>query len=512
MDADVVIVGFGPVGAALANMLGARGIRTVVLERELDVYPLPRAAHIDHQGLRLLQEIGCLDQVLPDMIPNRRLDLVNARHELLMRVPADQPSVSGLPLSVYFYQPPFDRLLRSKAQERPAVEARLGVEVTGFSQDSEGVTVRYSDPEGVGRELRTAWLIGCDGARSRIRECAGIDQKSLNFEERWLVLDLLLKQPQPQLPRDYVLQVCDPARPYLSTPVSRERQRFEFMLFEGERAEDVTQRQFTESLLARWLDASSFELTRAAVYTFQGLVARKWRAGRVLIAGDAAHLMPPFLGQGMCSGLRDASNLAWKLDLVINRGATAALIETYQVERSPHVTAIVEAAVRFGQVVCEIDTARAEARDLALLTKDSPERSRLAFGLPRLESGALVLEGGGALFIQPQVSGRRLDDVVGPRFLVVARIAGSLGHSADWWRALGALVVTVEELGGDAILAWLDRYGHDVVVVRPDRYVLGAGKSLDNLTSRVKQILATAPLPEKQYARLAMPATQSAQS
>ncbi|MEI6300895.1 MAG: bifunctional 3-(3-hydroxy-phenyl)propionate/3-hydroxycinnamic acid hydroxylase [Betaproteobacteria bacterium] len=510
MDADVVIVGFGPVGAAFANLLGARGIRTIVLERELDVYPLPRAAHIDHQGLRLLQEIGCLDQVLPDMIPNRRLDLVNVKRELLARVSADQPSVSGLPLSMYFYQPPFDRLLRDRAQDKPAVDVRLGTEVTGFSQDEKGVTVRCSGGDGTGRELRAAWLIGCDGARSRIREIAGIGQKSLKFEERWLVLDLLLKQPQPHLPLDHVLQVCDPARPYLSTPISRDRQRFEYMLLDGERTEDVTQPAFIEGLLKVWLDRASFEVTRAAVYTFQGLVAEKWREGRVLIAGDAAHLMPPFLGQGMCSGLRDVSNLAWKLDLMINRGASADLIDTYQVERSPHVTAIVEAAIRFGQVVCEVDPVRAEARDKALLSKDSPDRNRLSFGLPRLENGPLVLDGGGALFIQPQIAGRRLDDIVGARFLVVARDAPALGRAAGWWRALGALVVTADELGSDAVLAWLDRYGHDVVVVRPDRYVLGAGKSLDDLTERVKSVLAVNPLPESQYARLPNPVAHTA--
>jgi len=501
-DTEVVIVGFGPVGAALANMLGMRGIRTVVLERELDVYPLPRAAHIDHQGLRLLQEIDCLDKVLPDMIPNRRLDLVNAKRELLARVSADQPSVSGLPLSMYFYQPPFDRLLRDRAQDKLSVDTKLGVEVTGFSQDEKGVWVRYSGEDGVEHALRAAWLIGCDGARSSIRESAGIQQKSLNFEERWLVIDLLIKKPQPQLPVDHVLQVCDPARPYLSTPISRDRQRFEYMLLEGERVEDVTQRAFVEKLLEVWLDRESFEVTRAAVYTFQGLVAEKWREGRVLIAGDAAHLMPPFLGQGMCSGFRDVSNLAWKLDLVINRGASLDLIDTYQIERSPHVTAIVEAAIRFGRVVCEIDPARAEARDRALLSKQSADRDGLSFGLPKLKAGPLIFEGGGGLFIQPQLAGRRLDDIVGSRFLVVSREVAGLGCSADWWRALGALVLTAEELGSEAVVAWLDRYGHDVVVVRPDRYVLGAGKSLDDLTDRVRHALAVKFLPEGEYGRL----------
>ena len=147
-----------------------------------------------------MQEIDCLDKVLPDMIPNRRLDLVNAKRELLARVSADQPSVSGLPLSMYFYQPPFDRLLRDRAQDKLSVDTKLGVEVTGFSQDEKGVWVRYSGEDGVEHALRAAWLIGCDGARSSIRESAGIQQKSLNFEERWLVIDLLIKKPQPQLP------------------------------------------------------------------------------------------------------------------------------------------------------------------------------------------------------------------------------------------------------------------------------------------------------------------------
>ena len=495
MDTDVVIVGFGPVGATLASLLGARGIRTVVLERELGVYPLPRAAHIDHQGLRTLQEVGCLEQVLPGMVRNRSLDLVNANRELLVRVPADQPSISGLPLSMYFYQPQLDRLLRDAAGRKSSVEIRVGVEMTGYTASSDGVKVRYKIEDGNTGALDATWMVGCDGAWSSVREGASLSLENLGFDEQWLVLDLALNKPQPHLPLDHALQVCDPARPYTSTPISPDRQRFEFMLLPGERPEEVTQRAFVDKLLHDWIKPEAFEVARDAVYTFHGLLATKWRVGRVLIAGDAAHQMPPFLGQGMCSGLRDGANLAWKLDLVINGSAPESLLDTYERERRPHVRTIVESAIKFGQLVCELDPARAKARDQSLSSKDHSSQDCLSFNLPKLERSPLVLENGGALFVQPTIDGKRLDDIVGPRFLVLVRHVSQLGDSAAWSKAQGALVATTDELHSDALLKWLDRYGHDVVIVRPDRYVLGAGKTLDDMTRRVEKILSAAPVP-----------------
>lgn len=490
MEADVAIIGFGPTGAALAGLLGRRGVRVIVIEKDCDVFPQPRAAHVDHTGLRTVQELGCLDAMLPRVIRNQSLDLVTAKHELLLRVDAGQESVSGLPTSVYFYQPEFDRTLRETVATLDSVEVRLGEEMTHFISDANGVTVQSRDSEGSEHVYRVGWLVGCDGAWSPVREEIGSKLRSLNFDERWFVLDLRIDSPQPNIPKDRVVQVCDPERPHLTTPISHDRQRFEFMLLPGEQDDEIRTPGSISRLLADWLEPDNYVVERSAIYTFHGLVAHPWRVGRVLIAGDAAHQMPPFLGQGMCSGLRDASNLAWKLAAVVRGDADQELLDTYEAERSPHVGTIVKAAIEFGRLVCMTDHAEAAARDKRLLSKGQTSREQAAFTLPRLERGPLVLAGGGGLSLQPQVNGKRLDDIVGQRFLVIARDKAALGESATWWRdEMGACIMSLAEINDPSLDRWMDRYDAQVAVIRPDRYVLGTASSLLEITKQVAHVL-----------------------
>lgn len=494
MNADVIIVGLGPTGAALAGLLAKRGVRVLGVEKSHDVFPQPRAAHIDHTGLRTVQELGCLDAVLPPMIRNKSLDLVNAEHELLSRLDASQSSVSGLPTSVYFYQPHFDRVLRDTVSAMPGVETRFGEEMVGFTQGADGVKVRTAASDGRETTYRARWLVGCDGAWSPVREAMGSQLESLDFDERWLVLDLIIKGDVEELPIDRVVQVCDPARPHLTTPISKGRQRFEFMLLEGEDPDVVQQPDSIARLLSSWMTPENYEIERRAIYTFHGLVARNWRAGRVLIGGDAAHQMPPFLGQGMCSGLRDAANLAWKLAGVINETLPEWVLDTYEPERSPHVKKITEAAIGFGRLVCMTDPQEAAARDRRLLASGQDASEQAAFQLPRLAPGPLVLEGGGGMFIQPEHDGSMLDDVVGTGFLVLARHQSALGHSAAWWKErLGATVLALDVIENAALLAWMDRFSIDVAVIRPDRYVLVTGKSLNEITARMQRIVDGQP-------------------
>jgi 3-(3-hydroxy-phenyl)propionate hydroxylase len=237
----------------------------------------------------------------------------------------------------------------------------------------------------------------------------------------------------------------------------------------------------------------SLTVERAAVYTFHGLIAQEWRRGRILLAGDAAHQMPPFLGQGMCSGFRDAMNLAWKLQHVLRRGAPEALLDTYQDERSPHVRAIIERAIDFGALVAVLDPEKAADRDRRV----REDHSALLFRLPLLGPGPLVHAGGGRLFGQPTIGGELLDDVVGSRFLVLARDAAALGSSAAEWRdTLGAWVTTLDQLPDPdpSLRAWFDARDIGVAVVRPDRYVLATCGDLDEMTAAVRPLLA-APRP-----------------
>lgn len=493
MDTDIAIVGFGPVGATLAGLLGRYGLRVTVIEKDEAVFPLPRAAHVDHTGLRTIQEIGCLDRVLAKAIRNRQLDLLDAKRELLVRIPADQESISGLPTSVYFYQPEFDAVLRDAAARFPHVSVHLNTEMTGICPADDHVVIDVRAPAGE-RRIRASWLVGCDGARSPVREAMGLKLRNLNFDEKWLVLDLRVNPLEQNLPVDHSVEICDPARPYLSTPIAENRQRFEFMLLPGEDPEQIKQDHVVRELLASWLTPGSYRIERVAVYTFHGLVAERWRSGRVLIAGDAAHQTPPFLGQGMCAGIRDAANLAWKLNRVTRFGAPQALLDTYGAERIPHAVKVIEAAIRIGKVVCELDPAKASERDRLLRADDQGMREGLSFALPKLEQGPLVLARGGGLFVQPTIGGKRLDDIIGSRFFVLGRTAEVLGEIATWWKdEMDAYVAVLADFDTPALRCWLDRHEADVAVVRPDRYVMGCGRSLEQLTAPVRNLLAAQP-------------------
>lgn len=492
---DVAIIGFGPVGAVLAGLLGRRGLDVFVADGEREVFALPRAAHVDHTGLRTLQELGCLDDLLPTMLANPGLDFLTAEGELLMRVPGDQTSVSSLPASMYFHQPVFDKCVRSVSARRANVTVRLGARAHTFVQGQD--YVRFTIGEGPDAETLTAsWVVGCDGAWSSVREHTRIQLEDLQFEERWLVVDLVLHEKVSLLP-ERAISVCDPRRPLYSIPMPPPRHRFEFMLHGDESEAVALQSSTVESLIAPWLRPSQVEIERSAVYTFHGLVADEWRHHRMFVAGDAAHQMPPFLGQGMCSGIRDAANLAWKLEHVLRKGAPGELLDTYDLERRAHVRSIVESAISFGRVICTVDPVAAAERDCRLLRDPRAPTDRIPFNLPALAAGPLIRDGGGELFLQPAGhNGQpRFDDIVGPRFLVLARTGDFVREDGDWWvKRLGAHVVTLEEVPAyrRELERWMDGRDANVVVVRPDRYVLGAGNELDGITHEVSGILAGA--------------------
>jgi 3-(3-hydroxy-phenyl)propionate hydroxylase len=373
------------------------------------------------------------------------------------------------------------------------VEVWLGTEVTGVANGADRALLTCVGYAGEVTELDAAWVVGCDGAWSLVRESVGIALDDLGFEESWLVIDLLLPTGSDPLRRSAVCR-CDPDRPTYSIPMPADRHRFEFMLVAGEKPADMLKGEKILALVAPWLDTDGVRIERSAVYAFHGLVAREWRKERVLLAGDAAHQMPPFLGQGMCSGIRDAANLAWKLSRVLHNGVRDSLLDSYGRERGVHVRSIIEAAVAYGRVICTVDRHEAAERDRRMLSDAVPVTQRMPFTLPPLPSGELVLKGGGDLFVQPRRdAGPRLDDLIGPNFAVIGRTANHLGQSGMWWNnEMGAFVKTVAELGeySDTVQRWLTAHAADAVVVRPDRYVLWAGKDLDNATMQVAPLLS----------------------
>jgi 3-(3-hydroxy-phenyl)propionate hydroxylase len=493
---EVLIVGFGPVGAALAGLLGRRGVNVMVVERDYAVFALPRAAHVDHTGLRVWQELGVLDELLPTMQENSGLDFVNAKHQLLARIPGDHASASGLPSSMYFYQPMVDKVVREAVTALPTVDVLLGTEVTDLIPRDQSVDVIADGPDKQRVVVTARWVVACDGAGSRVREAMGLTLADLGFEESWLVVDLAYGRAE-SLRTEGAVCVCDPSRPLYSIPMPFDRHRFEFRLMPTDNPDVMLDANQIEHLVDPYLPSRTYRVERSAIYTFHGLVANRWLGERVFLAGDAAHQMPPFLGQGMCSGLRDAANLAWKLHLVLRGRAGAELLDTYEEERRSHVAAIVEAAVDIGRIISTVDAEDAATRDRQLLSDERPPTQRISFALPGLRPGPLVRENGGELFIQPASASPRLDDVIGERFAVIGR-AGQIApeETLDWWRnSLSAFVATVAELPSEhqaGVVSWLDNHHSDTVVVRPDRYVLWSGFDLKSLTSQLEELFADA--------------------
>jgi 3-(3-hydroxy-phenyl)propionate hydroxylase len=465
---DVAVIGLGPVGATLANLLAACGLQVLALEREPDIYRLPRAIHFDGECMRVFQTIGIADALAPQLVVAPGMRFVDAGGRLLI----DWVRPTGLgPMgwhpSYRFHQPTLEETLRGRLAAHAGVDLRLRHDVFSIEPQPDHVGLRLEDTA-TGHLLRTQarWVVGCDGARSTVRRFMGTELEDLRSHERWLVVDVILKRERPDL-GDHSIQFCDPARPATYVRGVGMRRRWELMMLPGEDPAVMTRPESIWPLLARWVTPEDAVLERPACYTFHSVVARGWRRGRLLIAGDAAHQTPPFLGQGMCAGIRDASNLAWKLADVARGVAADTLLDTYETERSPHVREFIETAVRLGAVIQTTDPQAARERDAQMLARPQA----FATPQPRLGPGA-YLDGAAAGRIgeQPRLAdGTRLDDPAGYRHALLVD-----APLADAARALAAGRAAVVEAGqGDAAHDWLLRLGARAVLLRPDRYVAG---------------------------------------
>ena len=345
---------------------------------------------------------------------------------------------------------------------------RLEHEVLGFEQHADHVAVAVRDlATGRSRVVRARYLLGADGARSLVRKQLGVGSEDLQLDQPWLVVDTVLTRPV-DLPV-LVQQICDPARPTTFVPMCGQRRRWEFMLLPGETAADLERPGRITELLAPWVEPGDVEIVRAVVYTFHAILAERWRDRRVFLLGDAAHQMPPFLGQGMCSGIRDAHNLIWKLALVARGLAPDALLDTYQEERAPHVRAIIETAVMLGGLLQTTDPEVAAARDAAMLAPDAAPPERTEIG--GLTSGVIVAGGG-----------RRVVDRGDGFELRVAVAAALPDELASWWRGIGGRTVVRPGV-------------RPALVVRPDGYCFGKADDPARLLAALRSMLSRVTVP-----------------
>lgn len=480
-DFDVAVVGYGPTGATLAHLLGQCGLKVLVLERESAAYHLPRAIHFDAEVMRVLQWIGVAEDIEPLTALHPGMRFVDGEGHLLLDWPRPQGAGPlGWRANYRFHQPDLERLLRDRMAGLPNVDIRTRCDLFLVEDKGEHVALRYEDMR-VGKVVRTQakYVVGCDGARSLIRRFIETGMEDLGFHERWLVIDTILNKPKPEL-GEHSIQYCVPDRPATYVRGPGLRRRWEITVAPDEDSFAVTRPDKVWELLSPWLTPEEAELERAAVYVFHSLVAQEWRRGRLFLAGDSCHQTPPFMGQGMCAGIRDAANLYWKLALVCQGKADESLLDSYESERRPNAHEYIATAVRLGGLINTCGTEQAlraalpAANGMAMMESIAPPLG------PGIGTGGKA----GLLFGQPRMAdGRLMDDLYRHRFVVVADadLAAGLTLPEDV-----ALVTT--QMCPDAA-GHLLRLGARAVVLRPDRYTLGSADTQEELRALMAQIL-----------------------
>ncbi len=496
-ETEVAIVGAGPVGLMVANLLGQAGVRVVVLERNKGLLGLPRAIAYDAETLRLFAQIGLFGEIAPGLVQDPHVRHINARNVTLMA--ADFPrGLYGQSSLGTFYQPDFEKALLKGLSRFNTVRVAFEHAVTNFEQDRTGVALKIATPNGE-RTLRADYVVGCDGGTSGIRERLGVKLVGSTYTERWLVIDAIVKGHGVK----QITFKCDPRRPSVELPAVGNRVRWEFMQLPGESEEALKSDVSVRSLVRQRSGTKAFDIERKAVYTFHARVADHWRVKRVFLAGDAAHLMPPFAGQGMNGGMKDAVNLSWKLAAVLRGEAGEEILDTYEIERAPIVRKMVEVSRRLGSIIMPTSKIGAALRDSIFACLNLSSRFRAFIGRggivppPAIFRSALTGAGRDALIgqmmPQPTVSSAQarvpLDQLlschqwmvlglgVDPASMLSKRdlaILDRLGARFVCLNGVSKNAKTVSVQCDDPAFAdWAKRHDVRGVLVRPDRFIAG---------------------------------------
>jgi 3-(3-hydroxy-phenyl)propionate hydroxylase len=532
---DVVIVGLGPTGLTLAHCLGQRGHRVLVLEREPQFYGNARAVYTDGECMRIFQSFGMAERLAADMLQDAPVQMLLPDGKVLFQLKNTQRP-HGWPANNFFYQPLLETALADGLGKYPNVTVQRGCEVMRFEQDATGVDVFHVANQVAGfarpapqsdvkpapvpgeTQVRARYLVGADGGRSGVRAQLGIGMAGKNFPNPWLVVDIKAKDPGDGLRHlPYFDFICDPACPTVSCVQPNGHHRFEFMLMPGQTREHMEHPDTVRQYLSKYIEVDKFQILRTLVYTFNALMAEKWRDRRVLLAGDAAHMTPQFIGQGMNAGVRDAYNLGWKLDAVLRGQAGDALLDSYESERRPHAAAMTREGIRMKDFVSMVNPLGTQLRNaLTRLVVRLPKIGRFVrqgdfIPKPTYKAGSYMglartrwRGAEGRLMPQPLLRGpdgrrHRFDDLVGPGFVLIGAgvdpRATLDAESRALWGALGAHYVAIHPFGGRpagavarAVLAgliecedpdgtfhqWLRDSGAasgHVAIVRPDKFV-----------------------------------------
>ncbi|MER6220023.1 bifunctional 3-(3-hydroxy-phenyl)propionate/3-hydroxycinnamic acid hydroxylase [Streptomyces sp900105755] len=489
---DVAVIGFGPTGVTAANLLGGTGLNVVVVEREADVYSRARAISTDEEVIRIWQRIGLAERLKLDMLAERPLDFVDARgRTFLSACPA--PRGHGHPPQMFLYQPALEQVLREGVDRCPNVSVLLRHECLRLRQDADGVELTVAAADDSLRRLRARYVIAADGGSSLTRAQLNVGYEGRTYEDRWVVVDTEMLRPWPD--HDRLRFRCDPARPAVDCPTPLGHHRWEFPVLPGDDEKRLTGDDAIYAMVSRYgIGRDQIRILRATVYSHHVRFAARFRVGRVFLAGDAAHAMPPWIGQGMAAGVRDAANLCWKLAAVLRGELPESLLDSYEAERKPHVKEVTRRAVFVGRLITErrLPVARVRNGVLRAIRRVPGLASRLVdshwIPVASYAQGFQArprTKASGHQIPQPWVTGPdeervRLDDVLGGRWLLLHR---GPPRPQPAWEGVPSLAVlpagsrpaegAVVDSDG-VLLPWLAGRGVATLALRPDAYVYAA--------------------------------------
>ena len=515
LECDVAIVGLGPTGAMLANLLGQYGWSVIGLERDMEIYPATRAIHFDDECMRIFQVAGLSREVESTSEPFLEMELKRTAHgKPLLKLQVDnQEHPYGYASAWWFHQPTFEEHLRAGLKRYPNVLSFFGVAVDEITQTAERVVASGQRQSGERVRVEAKFLVGCDGGRSFVRKSAGITFDSANFDQNWVVVDTKTRtgKKDKSLPPNHA-QICDPGQPTTYVPVAGPHYRWELMVTGGKSIEEATDPALVRRQIGAHVDLEKIEIVRIASYNFHALWATSWVSRRVILAGDAAHQMPPFLGQGMCAGIRDAHALSWRLNLILSGRSNAGILGHYFRERSVHVREIIQGAIFLGSLIQTQNRLVAFLRDNLIFRAVSlfaPSRRAFLKAINRkrpLKNGCLGRSPlAGHLALQPPITLpdgtiELLDEALGRDFVVLARKGTIVRHQMVLNDLRRAIPLSILEFGDGSERAaisdhtgvlkrWFHEHGIDFVLIRPDRYVFDAGLS-SKLDEAVRGLLS----------------------